>query len=148
MQINTGGACFELDLSPDTINQKPSSPNNHWTAFPVCYDMTRPIIDPIGTESFEKVALTKHEDWRYEAEYRIVRVCSKHIYGEVGEIYQYPREKFLKKVFLGRRMDDDDKKREIREKIDQVSADLNITIEVYQAKLSLYTYEVEFDLLS
>jgi hypothetical protein len=94
---------------------------------PVEYCKKRPQICP---DNLERILLTKHEAWKYESEYRLIK--------KIGGI-SYNLEDSLVGIILGENMDEN-LKQEIINKLESK----NKSIEVYQAKSSLETYQINY----
>ena len=135
------GACIELDLSSVIHNGADLYSDQFWQPQPVEYTLKRPEVDAFEKGVFVKEVCTKHEDWNYEEEYRVVRTTQT---ANFKTIYEFPVEKFIKRVILGCRITPKNEK-EIIEKIRSINQQLSIEIEINKAKISDSKYELNLE---
>lgn len=113
---------------------------------PVIYTNKRSKVIPNEEKYFEKLFCEKPRDWAYEEEERLFRLylnkkdgIGKDIYG-MEIILSYLPKDAIKAVFIGYNSTEETKK-----KIFAAIKQHNITCSLFQSRVSLNEYKIEFD---
>ena len=113
---------------------------------PVIYTNKRSKVIPNEEKYFEKLFCEKPRDWAYEEEERLFRLCinkknsiSKDVYGMDIILSNLPKDA-IKAVFVGYNSTEETKK-----KIFAAIKQHDIMCSVFQTRVSLNEYKIEFD---
>ncbi len=106
----------------------------------IIYEVNRPEVNPLDTpiSNVEKQLLTKSDDWKYEAEERVIDTIRG--FG----IHPYDRGTILKSVIAGINMNKE-QFTNLKELVDKASEQLGRDIQIFQAKKSKKSYRFYID---
>ncbi|WP_053979998.1 DUF2971 domain-containing protein [Marinagarivorans algicola] len=131
------GCCFEFDLRYDFEKSGLNSGDN-WVPMAVCYKADRPQLSPFAKGRMKDAILTKSIEWKYEKEWRILRL--NNVDSPDNNTVEYPKQ-FLKCVIIGCNMSPEHKKIIIAA-VNKINHDFGVGVKVTQATISEQCYSL------